>query len=77
MDQPGIRGQDNPDPPGLFQNHFVVSYNSQIWDPSYGAGPFGTTLAHELAAADGIYAELTGGTVVGKKKAATMELIYH
>src|SRR4029078_6206000 len=39
-DQQGVQGQSNPDPPGILKNHFVVSYNGQIYDPSYGSGPF-------------------------------------
>jgi hypothetical protein len=75
-DQLGIPGQGNPDPPGAFFNHFVVSYSGQIYDPSYGAGPFSTQLAHENAAAAGIFA-ITSGSTIAKKKAATKELDYN
>jgi len=53
-DQLGIPGQANPDPPGIFLNHYVVEYNSKVYDPSYGAGPFNSENDHENAAIDGI-----------------------
>ncbi|HVP10667.1 MAG TPA: hypothetical protein VMV94_05695, partial [Phycisphaerae bacterium] len=51
---PGVQGQDNPEPPEAFYNHFIVRYSGQIYDPSYGAGPFPTENSHENAAIDGI-----------------------
>jgi hypothetical protein len=51
---PGIPGEDNPEPPESFYNHFIVKYGGQIYDPSYGAGPYPTENAHENAAIDGI-----------------------
>jgi len=69
--QPGIPGQSNPKPPPYFFNHFVVKYGGQVYDPSYGAGPFGSELAHENAAIDGIKSG-----VRAKKNAATQELVY-
>jgi hypothetical protein len=50
----GLRGQKNADPPGAFQSHWVVSYSGKIYDPSYGAGPFNSTMDYENAAIDGI-----------------------
>ena len=61
-DQIGVPGQMNVNPPGAFENHFVVDYNNAIYDPSYGNGPFvgnslaAAELAHEQASIDGIYA---------------------
>jgi hypothetical protein len=55
-EQPGIPGQRNANPPPLFYNHFVVEYGGQVWDPSYGAGPFASELAHKNAAIDGLAA---------------------
>ena len=53
-DQMGIAGQRNPNPPPEFSNHWVVKYDSQIYDPSYGAGPYASELLHQNAAIDGI-----------------------
>jgi hypothetical protein len=54
VDQTGIAGQYNSDPPGEFYNHYVVGYGGNIHDPSYGTGPFGSEGEHEEAAIDGI-----------------------
>ena len=56
LNRPGIPGQDNPEPPEAFYNHFVMRYGGQIYDPSYGAGPLAEA-AHEDAAIDGIFDE--------------------
>ncbi len=48
VDERGIEGQSNPDPPANFKNHYIYEYpyvddNAMIfkyWDPSYGSGPF-------------------------------------
>lgn len=56
LNQPGIAGQDNPEPPEAFYNHFVMRYGGMIYDPSYGAGPLAEA-AHEDAAIDGIFDE--------------------
>ncbi len=56
LDETGIPGQDNDNPPGGFKDHFVVRQNGgQIYDPSYGVGPYTPDSAHENAAIDGIY----------------------
>jgi hypothetical protein len=51
---PGIPGQDDPEPPEAFYNHFIVKYSGFIYDPSYGAGPYQTEISHENAAIHGI-----------------------
>lgn len=51
---PGIAGQDNPEPPAFFGNHYIVFAFNKFYDPSYGAGPFDTEQAHENAACDGL-----------------------
>lgn len=51
---PGIPGEDNPEPPEAFYNHFIVKYGGQVYDPSYGAGPYPSENAHENAAIHGI-----------------------
>lgn len=40
--QLGIAGQNNPEPEPGFRNHFLLRYEGQIYDPSYGTGPFGS-----------------------------------
>ncbi len=69
--QPGIAGQDTVEPPEFFQNHFIVRYGTQLYDPSYGAGPFSSEIAHENAAIHGI----STGTRA-KKNAVEQELKY-
>ena len=77
VDQPGIAGQGNPNPPGAFLNHFVVKYtnagNTVIYDPSYGAGPYNNENAHENAAIDGIIS----GSAVKTNNATVQELTYN
>ncbi len=48
-----MSGQNNPKPPPGFINHFVAKYDSEIYDPSYETGPFGTELAWEKDSKDG------------------------
>jgi hypothetical protein len=69
--QPGVEGQGNPEPPESFRNHWVVKIGSQVYDPSYGIGPYPSEVAHENAAIDGISA---GSRV--KKNDAAQELQY-
>lgn len=75
-EQPGIPGQKNPNPPPIFFNHFIVEYAGMVWDPSYGAGPFGGANngenAHENAAIDGI----KSGGRAKKHDTAVKELRY-
>ncbi|HMD97112.1 MAG TPA: carboxypeptidase-like regulatory domain-containing protein [Terriglobia bacterium] len=53
--QPGIPGQNNPNPPPAFYNHFIVLFDGVFFDPSYGAGPFTTQVDWEAAAIDGLF----------------------
>ena len=46
-DDPGIPGQSNADPPSNFNNHFIVGYGGQLWDPSYGGEPFANGREYE------------------------------
>jgi hypothetical protein len=59
IDQNGVKGQGNNDPPGAFGNHFVCIINSSIYDPSYGIGPK-TLTEHENEAIDGILGSIDG-----------------
>jgi hypothetical protein len=53
VDELGVAGQGNANPPGGFQNHFLVRYGGKYYDPSYGTGPFATLLAWEQASVAG------------------------
>ena len=70
-DQTGVSGQGNPNPPGAFENHYVVKYAGRIYDPSYGSGPYANNLEHENASIDGICEAW-----FAKKKGSGSELIY-
>jgi hypothetical protein len=50
----GVPGQGTDDPQFLFPNHAMVRYNNQIYDPSYGTGPFADLRAWDRASLDGI-----------------------
>ncbi len=39
------QSQGNANPPGKFLEHYVVYYDRELYDPSYGRGPFGTQRA--------------------------------
>jgi hypothetical protein len=41
LNLPGIPGQHNPEPPEAFANHVFCEILGELYDPSYGAGPFG------------------------------------
>jgi hypothetical protein len=56
VNQPGIPGQRNPEPPPAFFNHFVVTHGGQLYDPSYGGGPFADQATWETGALDGLFA---------------------
>jgi len=50
----GVPGQgDSPDPPGEFENHYIVQMNGRYYDPSYGLGPFDDLKKYEDAALAG------------------------
>lgn len=40
FDQLGVPAQNSPDPASVFGSHWVVWFDDQLWDPSYGSGPF-------------------------------------
>ena len=48
-----LPAQNNADSSRSFVNHFIVFYNGEYYDPSYGAGPFANPLLHENAASAG------------------------
>lgn len=67
IDEIGVAGQQNANPPGYFNLHFVVKYNNKIYDPSYGTKPFSGNKngkeEHEAASIDGIYTKVEFGGV--------------
>lgn len=50
----GVPGQNSPNPPPHFVNHFIVFAGGEFYDPSYGSPPFSTTLKWENASIDGL-----------------------
>ncbi|MBQ6339307.1 MAG: hypothetical protein IJI36_09190 [Kiritimatiellae bacterium] len=72
VDQQGVPGQGNPNPPGAFMNHYIVRYGGSLYDPSYGTGPFDSTAEHENASIDGLVLP----NLFVKKKGAMQELTY-
>lgn len=75
VDQEGVSGQGNSNPPGIFGNHFIVRYSGAYYDPSYGSGSFASSNAHENASIDGISA-IISTYQVAKKKGSSSELSY-
>ncbi|MEP7120901.1 MAG: hypothetical protein ABJE95_08330 [Byssovorax sp.] len=71
VNQPGIPGQRNPEPPPAFFNHFVVTHGGQLYDPSYGGGPFADQATWETGALDGLFA----GPLAGFQKSANPQNI--
>jgi len=57
-DTTGVAGQNNPDPESVFALHYVVRFGrNQIYDPSYGLGPFSSQLEWETQAIAGFLAD--------------------
>ena len=52
-DDAGAPAQGSDDPIAVFADHALVEYGSQLYDPSYGTGPFATVLEWEDASLDG------------------------
>lgn len=69
-DQPGSPGQGNPNPPPVFNLHYIVQYASKLYDPSYGSGPYNSESAWENASLDGFLTSCTlpDNTTIGVAK---------
>jgi hypothetical protein len=52
-DLSGVPAQGNDDPIGIFADHALIEYDGEIYDPSYGTGPFAGILEWEDASIDG------------------------
>ena len=52
-DLAGVPGQGNADPIGIFGDHALIEYDGEIYDPSYGTGPYVSILAWENASIEG------------------------
>ncbi len=52
-DLAGVPGQGNADPIGIFGDHALIEYDGEIYDPSYGTGPFADILEWEDASVEG------------------------
>jgi hypothetical protein len=48
-----VAGQGNADPIGIFGDHALIEYDGEIYDPSYGTGPFAGILEWEDASIEG------------------------
>lgn len=71
----GVAGQSNIDPPPLFDAHWVLEYNNQIYDPSYGLGPYSES-EHENEFLAGSQADLGGIDKVRPNDPGVKELNY-
>jgi hypothetical protein len=49
----GVSGQGKTNPQFDFSDHVTVKHNGQIYDPSYGIGPYNSTYEYEQAAIEG------------------------
>lgn len=52
-DKDGAAGQNTNNPVSIFSEHCFVKVGDVYYDPSYGAGPFNSTAAWELASVAG------------------------
>jgi hypothetical protein len=52
-DLSGVPAQGKSDPIGIFADHALIEYDGEIYDPSYGTGPFADILEWEDASIDG------------------------
>lgn len=75
VELPGIPGQNNPNPPPAFFNHFIVRHGGRFYDPSYGAGPFADQVSWEAAAIDGLFEDSTGRAGHDKSLNASNKLL--
>lgn len=71
---PGIPGQRNPEPPPAFFNHFIVVHGGQLYDPSYGGGPFADAATWETGAIDGLFAAALAGYPKSSNPQALVQL---
>ncbi len=71
VDNSGIPGQSDSNPPGFFWDHAIIRYSGKYYDPSYGVGPYATLHPdYENAAIDG-YSKLP---LFGALDAALIEI---
>ncbi len=76
VDEPGVPGQRNPNPPGAFMLHFIAKVAGQYYDPSYGAGPFPDELSWQRASIDGLVAGAPQLHNVGFAEAETGYVVF-
>jgi len=62
IDQNGVAGQGNPNPRADFDNHAIVRFNGEYYDPSYGSPKAATKVAWENQSLDGFGAYVFGQT---------------
>ena len=61
-DNDGVPGQGNDDPIAIFADHQLVEYDSKIYDPSYGTGPFDSIVDWEDASVEGFGVQFEDST---------------
>jgi hypothetical protein len=67
VDQPGVPGQGGVfDPPGYFDEHYIVKYGILFYDPSYGNGRMSAQEWEDTSIA-GFINKLQNGTQVAAK----------
>jgi hypothetical protein len=71
-----LPGQNNTNPPGIFQNHALVKYNTVWYDPSYGTGGFSELWHWEREALSGYMSAEVPDNNTGVVSAAACRLIF-
>ncbi|NCO36923.1 MAG: hypothetical protein GW893_24065, partial [Armatimonadetes bacterium] len=62
IDQNGVEGQGNPNPRADFDNHAIVKFNGEYYDPSYGSPKTASKVSWEDQSLDGFGAYVFGQT---------------
>jgi hypothetical protein len=71
-----VPAQGNLSPPPAFVNHWILKYNGQWYDPSYGHGPFPSDSAWEYGSLDGFVGYCGGINVAKKCDTNTVEVTF-
>ena len=77
----GVAGQNNVNPPGAFENHFIVEYGGGYYDPSYGGSVHAGKNEWENASIDGFLRTVIDGGVsrrlAAKNDVSVQELTFN
>jgi hypothetical protein len=66
-DLSGVPAQGMDDPIGIFGDHALIEYDGEIYDPSYGTGPFASILEWEDASIDGFGVQFITPTLLSSE----------